>query len=147
MLLFVFVCLLNSSVLLGHQPGSLLHQCHSFPCQSWCLHTKLPICTLPASCSTHGCCGAQDHAPAAWRPSALCHAAWPLPAGAHCLSTDLPRWDHYSCTWSLTLSLNTLRSILGFFFLLKRFCFGGECNYIYSTNTFTPAFSCSYSVN
>lgn len=101
MLLFVclclFVCLLTPSVPLGHQPGSLLHQCHPFPCQSWCLHTKLPICTLPALCSPHGCCGPQDHAPAARRTPALHHPPWPLPAGPHRLPTYLPRWERHSC--------------------------------------------------
>lgn len=77
---------------LGHQPGSLLHQqCHPFLCKSWCLHTKLPICTLPALRCLHGSRGPEEHAPAAGRSSALRRPAWPLPAGAHRLPTWLPR--------------------------------------------------------
>lgn len=77
---------------LGHQPGSLLHQqCHPFLYKSWCLHTKLPICTLPALCCLHGSCGPEEHAPAAGGSSALRCPARPLPAGAHRLPTWLPR--------------------------------------------------------
>lgn len=77
---------------LGHQPGSLLHQqCHPFLCKSWCLHTKLPICTLPALRCLHGSSGPEEHAPAAWGSSALRCPARPLPAGAHRLPPWLPR--------------------------------------------------------
>lgn len=77
---------------LGHQPGSLLHQqCHPFLCKSWCLHTKLPICTLPALRCLHGSRGPEEHAPAAGGSSALRCPAGSLPAGTHCLPTWLPR--------------------------------------------------------
>lgn len=78
---------------LGHQPGSLLHhqQCHPFLCKSWCLHTKLPICTLPALSCLHGSRGPEEHAPAAGGSSALRCPTRPFPAGSHRLPTWLPR--------------------------------------------------------
>lgn len=77
---------------LGHQPGSLLHQqYHPFLCKPRCLHTKLPICTLPALRCLHGSCCPEEHAPAAGGSSALRRATRPLPAGAHCVPTWLPR--------------------------------------------------------
>lgn len=95
MLLFVYLCLsvcwLNPSILSGHQPGYLFHQCHPYPSKSRCLHTKLPICTLPAFCGPYGRCGPQDHAPPAWRASTLRCPTGSLPAGPHRLPTWLPR--------------------------------------------------------
>lgn len=77
---------------LGHQPGSLLHQqYHPFLCKSWCLHTKLPICTLPALRCLHGSRGPEEHAPAARGSSALRCPTRSLPAGTHRLPTWLPR--------------------------------------------------------
>lgn len=90
--LCLFVCLIPS-VPLGHQPGSLFHQCHPFPYQSWCLHTKLPICTLPAFCGPHGCRGPQDHAPPARCATTLRRPTRSLPAGPYRLPTWLPRWE------------------------------------------------------
>lgn len=89
-----FFCFIyfRPTIPLGHQPGSLLHQqCHPFLCKSWCLHTKLPICTLPALCCLHGSCGPEEHAPAAGGSTALRCPARPLPAGAHSLPTRFPR--------------------------------------------------------
>lgn len=89
--LSMFVCWLNPSIPLGHQPGSLFHQCHPFPSKSRCLHTKLPICTLPAFCGPYGRRGPQDHAPPARRASTLRRPTRSLPAGPHRLPTWLPR--------------------------------------------------------
>lgn len=93
--ILIFGCFLSHFgpvIPLGRQPGSLLHhQCHPFLCKSWCLHTKLPICTLPALRCLHGGCGPEEHAPAAGGSTALRRPARPLPAGPHSLSTRFPR--------------------------------------------------------
>lgn len=94
---FMHFFILTPVTPLGHQPGSLLHQqYHPVLCKSRCLHTKLPICTLPALRRLHGSRGPEEHAPAAWGSSALRCPARPLPAGTHCLSAWLPRWVHLS---------------------------------------------------
>lgn len=75
---------------LDHQPGSHLLQCHYFLSQPRGLHTKLPICTLPAFSGVHGCGGPEEHAPADRNSADLCPAR-PLPASPHRLPTRLPR--------------------------------------------------------
>ena len=81
----VYFCLIPTIPL-----GSHLHQCHSFPSQSRGLHTKLPICTLPALSGIHGRGGPAEHAPADGSCPDL-RPARPLPASAHRVSTRLPR--------------------------------------------------------
>lgn len=86
---FVCFCLIPI-VPLDHQPGSHLLQCHYFLSQPRGLHTKLPICTLPALSGVHGCGGPAEHAPADRNSADLCPAR-PLPASSHRLPTRLPR--------------------------------------------------------
>lgn len=83
--IFVYFCLIPIIPL-----GSHLHQCHYFLSQSRGLHTKLPLCTLPALSGIHGCSGPAEHAPADGSSPDLC-PAWPLPASSHRVSTRLPR--------------------------------------------------------
>lgn len=87
-----FVCffVLIPTIPLDHQPGSHLLQCHYFLSQPWGLHTKLPICTLPALSGIHGCGGPAEHAPADRNSADLCPAR-PLTASPHRLPTRLPR--------------------------------------------------------
>lgn len=86
-----FVCFCLIPVIpLDHQPGSHLLQCHYFLSQPRGLHTKLPICTLPALSGVHGCGGPAEHAPADRNSADLCPAR-PLPASSHRLPTRLPR--------------------------------------------------------
>lgn len=88
---FFVVCFCLIPVIpLDHQPGSHLLQCHYFLSQPRSLHTKLPICTLPALSSVHGCGGPAEHALADRNSADLCPAR-PLPASSHRLPTRLPR--------------------------------------------------------
>lgn len=84
--IFVYFCLIPITPL-----GSHLHQCHSFLSQSRSLHTKLPICTLPALSGVHGRSGPAEHAAADGNSPDLCPAR-PLPASSHRVSARLPRW-------------------------------------------------------
>lgn len=83
--IFVYFCLIPIIPL-----GSHLHQCHSFLSQSRSLHTKLPLCTLPALSGVHGCSGPAEHAPADGDSADLCPAR-PLPASSNRVSARLPR--------------------------------------------------------
>lgn len=90
LILFVVCFCLIPVIPLDHQPGSHLLQCHYFLSQPRSLHTKLPICTLPALSSVHGCGGPAEHALADRNSADLCPAR-PLPASSHRLPTRLPR--------------------------------------------------------
>lgn len=83
--IFVYFCLIPTTPL-----GSHLLQCHSFLSQSRSLHTKLPICTLPALSGVHGRSGPAEHAAADGNSPDLCPAR-PLPASSHRVSARLPR--------------------------------------------------------
>lgn len=83
--IFVYLCLIPIIPL-----GSHLHQRHSFLSQSRGLHTKLPICTLPALSGIDGRSGPAEHAPADGNSPDL-RPARPLPASSHRVSARLPR--------------------------------------------------------
>lgn len=89
-LIFCLFFVLIPVIPLDHQPGSHLLQCHYFLSQPRSLHTKLPICTLPALSGVHGCGGPAEHAPADGNSADLCTAR-PLTASPHRLPTRLPR--------------------------------------------------------
>lgn len=71
-LIFCLFFVLIPVIPLDHQPGSHLLQCHYFLRQARGVHTKLPICTLPALSSVHGCSGPAEHAPADRNSTDLC---------------------------------------------------------------------------
>lgn len=83
--IFVYLCLIPITPL-----GSHLHQRHSSLSQSRGLHTKLPICTLPALSGIDGRGGPAERAPAD-RDSPDLRPARPLPASSHRVSARLPR--------------------------------------------------------